>query len=183
MTPVSFEKFLANLSADEQQAGERYDELRRSLIRYFRFKGDAAPEEAADTVFDRVLQKLAENQKIHEISNYCFGVARLVALERARSSEREKRAAQKFYQTHNCDGDFAGENEDLINFRHCLKKLAPHEQKMLAEYFADGTTDEKAARRNEIAHSENTTLSNLRTRVHRLRQALAECLQKRRTGK
>ena len=45
LTAQAFAKLLDHLGGNEEQAGEKYENLRRTLIRFFEWRGTPAPEE------------------------------------------------------------------------------------------------------------------------------------------
>src|SRR5260370_41876259 len=74
-------KLLDRLDADRERAGEKYEDLRRTLNRFFEWRGAPFPEEHADETFNRVARKLDEGVEIKNFGGYCYEVARLVCLE------------------------------------------------------------------------------------------------------
>jgi hypothetical protein len=54
LTANAFAKLLDCLSADRERAGEKYEDLRRTLIRFFEWRGAPFPEEHADETFNRI---------------------------------------------------------------------------------------------------------------------------------
>src|SRR5205807_2362675 len=74
------------LSADRDEAGKKYEEIRGKLIRLFTCRGCPHPEELADETINRVI-KAMEN-KVSEYSGdpilFFFGVAKNVFLESTR---------------------------------------------------------------------------------------------------
>src|SRR5437016_1109609 len=81
LTGEAFSKLLARLDPDRERAGEKYEDLRRTLIRYFEWRGAPFPEEHTDETFNRVARKLSEGIEIKNVGGYCYEVARLVCLE------------------------------------------------------------------------------------------------------
>src|SRR5438105_11686321 len=90
LTADAFTKLLNRLGADQEQAGEKYETLRRTLVRFFEWRGVPFPEEQTDETFDRIARKLDQGIEIANISGYCYEVARLVCLEafKGRDSRR-----------------------------------------------------------------------------------------------
>ena len=78
LTGVAFAKLLDCLDADREQAGEKYEDLRRTLLRFFEWRGAPFPEEHADETFNRVACRLDEGVEIKNLGGYCYQVARLV---------------------------------------------------------------------------------------------------------
>ena len=56
----AFQRLLARLDADPARAGERYEDLRRTLVRFFEWRGAPFPDDHADETFDRVARRLDE---------------------------------------------------------------------------------------------------------------------------
>src|SRR5207237_8917938 len=81
LTADKFAKLLARLDPDRERAGERYEDLRRTLTRFFEWRNAPFPEEQTDEVFNRIARQLFEGVEIRNIGSYCYEVARLVCLE------------------------------------------------------------------------------------------------------
>jgi DNA-directed RNA polymerase specialized sigma24 family protein len=81
LTEIAFDRLLDHLDPDRGRAADRYEELRRILVRFFEWGGAPFPEEHTDETFDRVARKLAEGIAIENIGGYSYRVARLVLLE------------------------------------------------------------------------------------------------------
>jgi hypothetical protein len=58
LTEEAFAKFLAQLDPDTERAGERYETLRLTLVKFFDWRGAHFPEECADETFNRVARKI-----------------------------------------------------------------------------------------------------------------------------
>src|SRR5256885_4134102 len=67
LTGEAFSKLLARLDPDRERAGEKYEDLRRTLIRFFEWRGAPFPEEQTDETFNRVARKLDEGIGIKNI--------------------------------------------------------------------------------------------------------------------
>src|SRR5262249_20815283 len=87
LTEESFAKLLRSLDSDWERAGEMYEDWRRTLIRFFEWRGTSAPAEQADETLNRVARRLYEGQEVTNIGGYCYGVARLVLLESLKGQE------------------------------------------------------------------------------------------------
>src|SRR5712692_7720438 len=81
LTAETFGKLLDRLDADRERAAEKYEDLRRTLTRFYEWRGAPFPDEHTDETFNRVARKLDEGVKIKNIGAYCYEVARLVCLE------------------------------------------------------------------------------------------------------
>src|SRR5438128_9619122 len=90
LTADAFTKLLDRLGADRQRAGEKYEDLRRTLTRFFEWRGAPFPEEHADETFNRVARKLGEGVQIKNVGGYCYEVARLVHLEALKGPDAKR---------------------------------------------------------------------------------------------
>src|SRR5437879_1145652 len=90
LTAETFAKLLDRLDADREQAGEKYEDLRRTLTRFFEWRGAPFPEEHTDETFNRVAGKLDQGVKIKNIGGYCYEVARLVCLESFKGQDSKR---------------------------------------------------------------------------------------------
>ena len=178
LTSESFAKLLDALSSDQSEAARAYTTLRSSIVRYFQIKGDSFPDEAADTVLDRVAEKLALGLKIDDLTKYSFTVAKFVFLERMRSLKKEKLAADEFYFRN--DGRRDGKETDALRpFRECFESLPDDDQKVLTGYFADLPADRLFDFRQKLAEAHEGSLNYLRLRIFRLRKRLDDCVRRR----
>src|SRR5258707_3559667 len=90
LTANAFAKLLNRLDADRERAGEKYEDLRRTLNRFFEWRGAPFPEEHADETFNRVARKLDEGVEIKNFGGYCYEVARLVCLESTKGHDSKR---------------------------------------------------------------------------------------------
>ena len=176
ITSELLKTLLTNLSEDEDEAAVLYTLLHESLVRFFEIKGLSEPVQAADETIDRVAVKLAAETKIDDVTNFAFGVARYVCLEKLRRERISFRAADHFY-----DGrtESRAPVEDPIaeRLRDCLAKLYESDRKLLLEYFGESSEDRNSDRRQRLAERESLSLNALRNRVSRLKRRLAECVK------
>src|SRR5262245_48739813 len=89
MTQEAFDRLLAWLSRDCDQAGKKYEDIRRILIKVFTCWRCNVPEILADRTIDRVTGKLPEIESNYagERARYFLGVARNIYREFARERE------------------------------------------------------------------------------------------------
>src|SRR5690242_17244055 len=88
LTQAGFDKLLAILDTDRDRAGSKYESLRLRLIKFFEWRNCERAEELTDTVFDRVMKKIAEGEEIQSVGAYAGGVAQFVFKEECRRRER-----------------------------------------------------------------------------------------------
>jgi DNA-directed RNA polymerase specialized sigma24 family protein len=178
LTPESLEALLRILDPDRNRAGERYEEIRRRLIRFFQWRGCESPEELADETINRVARQLAGGLVLHsDLYAYFCGVARLVNLEEVRKEAQRHKAleAQPWHP---------GEPEDdpdprLDHLRHCLRTLAADQQALVLRYHQGG---QRIRDRKILCQELGIEMNALRIRVHRLRRRIETCIQEMSRG-
>jgi DNA-directed RNA polymerase specialized sigma24 family protein len=173
----SFQRLLAHLDADPARAGERYEDLRRTLLRFFEWRGAPFPEDHTDETFDRVARRLSEGVAIANLGGYCYTVARLIYLETLkgpqslRSDLDSMPAAPASHDT-----QAAADTElRLACLDRCLAALAADQREVILTYYRD----EKRARidsRRDLAARLGINAEALANRAQRLRDKLERCV-------
>lgn len=172
----AFNRLLGCLDADRQRAGEQYEHLRRSLIKYFNWRGSISSEKDADETIDRVALKLYEGPEIEDLYSYALGVARLVVLESLRSQEKEQKTIEQLQLPSN---DFEQDDESLRRvacFDACLAKLPADKRELIVRYY-QGEKRTKITRRQQSAEQLGMPISRLRIQAHRIRERLEACIK------
>jgi len=179
LTAEAFTKFLACLDAERERAGEKYEDLRRTLIRYFEWRGAPFPEEHADETFNRVARKLDEGVEIKNVGGYCYEVARLVCLEAWKGDDSRR---EPLLETHRQNTvvtnttDAALERELLLDcLEECLSRLPAESRALLVEYYQDEKR-QRIERRKVLAAALGLRREALANRAQRLRDKLEECV-------
>ena len=167
----SFNRLLAWLDPEPEQAGKKYEEIRRKLIRIFASRGSWAAEELADETIDRVGNKVADLAAgyVGDPSLYFFGVANLVFLEWRRKSTAPALAPPPLP-----DSAEEKEREDQCLSR-CMATLPPPHRHLLLDYYRE-EKQAKINRRKALAAGLGLTDNALKIKVFRLRASLQECL-------
>jgi DNA-directed RNA polymerase specialized sigma24 family protein len=179
LTSEAFSKLLALLDADRERAGERYEDLRRTLIRFFEWRGAPFPEEQADETFNRVARRLEEGVAIKNVGGYCYEVARLVCLEARKGNDG--RHEQLDLNTPSVagadDAEAAVERERLLEcLEHCLSRLPDESRALIVEYYRDDKRD-RIERRKSLADALGLRREALANRAQRLRDKLERCVK------
>jgi DNA-directed RNA polymerase specialized sigma24 family protein len=162
-------KLLGWLDPDPGRAGEKYEQIRASLIKFFESRGCFTPEEQTDETIDRVARRLSEGVVIHTPNPflYFYGIAVRVLQE----YWRRRPVSQIVILPEN-----AIEQESRLDcMEHCLRKLPQDIVELLTEYCA-GNREQRSEKRREIAEQLGISLNTLRIRVHRVREQLGACL-------
>ncbi len=176
ITAGALRHLLARLDADGDRAALEYERLRRSLIKFFDWRGVWPPDECADDVLDRLARKLEGGTTVDDVPKYALGIARVVLLERRRDPiiiaideavDLARRPAV----------DPSGEDEGLHDcFDKCLMQL-PQDSRALITGYYEGERGAKIANRRRLALSLSLSDNALRSRVQRLRDRLERCVQ------
>jgi len=171
-----FKKLLEALDPDGQACAERYEHLRRSLIRYFDWRGSIRAEKDADETIDRVARKLSESH-VEDLHSYALGIARNVARESLRARQKEETAAEAVHAASlNTVQDSALENRFRC-FEKCLKRLPAEKEALILSYY-HGANHTKIRNRRQMAERAGIPLNRLRIQAHRIRETLESCINR-----
>jgi len=177
ITERRLERLLARLDPDRERAAGEYERLHRVLVRFFDWRGIAAPEDCADEAIDRLAARLEADTSIVDIRAYALGVARMLALERQR-----RPILTPIDRT--TDVAIAAPVESATDarlqdcFERCLDELPRDARSLLLSYY-EGQLGGKIANRRLLADSLGISESALRNRVQRLRNRVEVCVQRR----
>jgi DNA-directed RNA polymerase specialized sigma24 family protein len=177
VTAEAFGRLLDALDSDRNRAGERYEELRRTLIRFFEWRGAPFPEEHADETFDRVSRKLGPSLEIANIGGYCYEVARLVCLEALKGSDSKSVSIDSVGMPAIVAPGL--EPTDLASRLRCLERCLgalPREgRELILEYYRDQGRV-RIDRRKAMAERLGVPRETLANRAQRVRDRLESCV-------
>ena len=173
LTQNGFDLLLAQLDPDRQQAGIKYEVLRRKLVKFFEWRGCSFPEDLADETINRVAKNLQAGENIRELSAYCTGVARRVFLESLRSRQ-QKEAALRAVSHSSAVTTEPDRRQDCLE--RCLQELSPENLHLILHYYQQGELSRIEARR-DLAGQLGIPLNALRIRAHRIRVQLESCVE------
>jgi len=176
-----FERLLARLDADPARAEAEFARFRRSLSKFFDWRGAHWPEDCADETLDRLARKLEEGVEVLDVPAFARGIAKLVLQEAARSQERltplealEARGAVP------AAAEERGRDEPLAgHLDRCLESLAHDARAMVLSYYGGGKGKGKIEGRRRLARDHRLSDNALRSRVQRLRDQLEDCVRAR----
>ncbi len=180
LTGEAFAKLINRLDADPERAGERYEGIRRQLLRFFEWRGASFPEERADETLNRVARKLDEGAEIAEIGSYCQGIARLVLLEtyRSRDSLRAPMEDVPADIAAPDTGAEAVEKERYLNcLESCLQGLPGENRELIIGYYQDDKSD-RIKKRLALAQRLGLRRDALANRAQRVRDKLEDCIER-----
>jgi DNA-directed RNA polymerase specialized sigma24 family protein len=182
LTAEGFAALLVQLDPAPDLAAEKYETVRRKLIRLFEWRGCTAPEDLADETINRVARRLAEGVELRSNDPYGYfcGVAHLVYKEVLRRVAREHRAIESQGWL---PASFAAEDEPadsrLESLRRCLDGLPPDQHDLILRYYRgeDRPGESNIRNRQSLARDLELPMNALRIRVHRVRRKLESCVQ------
>jgi DNA-directed RNA polymerase specialized sigma24 family protein len=171
LTQESFDKLLDWLDANRDQAGKKYEEIRRRLIKIFTCRGCPEADNLADETINRVTQKmpaLAEGYT-GDPALYFYGVAHKVHLEYVRRKPAPTRPPPP--------PDSSDEIEEEYDcLERCLQGLEHDNRELVLQYYQE-EKQAKINHRKQLAAQLGIALNALRIRAHRIRATLQQCVQ------
>lgn len=179
LTPEAFAGLLAKLASDPELAGEKYEELRGKLIKFFEWRGSLFPDQHADETLNRIARRIEEGEQIEKnVIAYALGVARFVWLEVLRDPDNQRAEMNELAplaaKAHNPDDD---DNQWLDCLKKCLGDMPKENREIIIEYYQD----EKRAKidnRRTLALKLGISLNALFSRAKRLRDKLEQCVDR-----
>ena len=172
-TQEAFNKMLAWLSAERDEAALKYEKVRQRLIKIFGCHGCSEPETLADETIDRVIAKvdwLAENYVGDPILFFC-GVARNVLKEDVRERNKSTALTPTLFEA-----DVQEEEQEYDCLDQCMEKLTERSRELVLSYY-EQEGHAKIVNRSKIAGELGITLRALRLRVYHIRLQLRECME------
>ncbi len=185
LTADAFTKLLERLGDDQEQAGQKYEDLRRTLIRFFEWRSAPFPEEHTDETFNRVARNLDQGIEIRNIGGYCYEVARLVCLEAFKGRDRRRTPLEEIKLeaiAPDTIEETAEKEQRLTCLDDCLRVLPVESRELITEYYCDekrGRIDRRKALANRL-QLRRDALANRAQRVRdKLEQCVIRCLRKK----
>jgi DNA-directed RNA polymerase specialized sigma24 family protein len=174
----AFAALLARMDPDPERAGDRYEEARLRLIKFFQWRHAASPEDLADETIDRVSRSLEEDDALQPRNWPAFwhGFARNVLREewKKRIDVRQPPAAPAFTTG-------PGRDEETREFRlacldRCLRGLSDESRTLILQYY-QLRKGAQIEHRKRLAEERGIPLNALRLRVHRIRGKLEAAMR------
>ncbi len=179
LTADTFEVLLGRLGADRERAGEEYEDLRRTLVRFFEWRGAPFPEEHADESINRLARRLAEGVEVRNLRAYCHEVARHVLLEAAKGRDGRTEPLESIKSEPAADASASDEALEkelrLACLEECLRALPPDGAELIRDYYGMGEGGQ-IERRRALAERLGLRRDALANRVQRLRDKLERCV-------
>lgn len=170
LTQELFEELLGWLDPDREIAGQKYEDIRRGLIKIFVNNGRNSVEDLADETINRVATKLNQIKDNYQgdHSLYFYGVAKKIVHE-----DRRRPPVSLPIPAWNSD-DIETEYECL---ERCLQQLTRENRELILQYYQDEKR-EKIDHRRILADKRGIALNALRIRAFRIRNSLELCVRK-----
>jgi DNA-directed RNA polymerase specialized sigma24 family protein len=175
---LEFDSLLSWLDQDRDVAGQKYENIRQSLIRILSWNGCRDAENVADKAIDVVMKKtqLREEYK-GEPAHYFFGVAKNLLREHQRDEKRHAELPEIGFDEQ-AKQEKLQRDELLDRFLTlCLSKLKSGEAALILDYYK-GSRRGRIIHRKGLADEGEVEPNTLRVRVHRIRKRLEQCMKK-----
>jgi DNA-directed RNA polymerase specialized sigma24 family protein len=170
ITQSAFERFLVWLDPDRDQAGVKYEEIRRRLIKIFVCRGCATGEDLADETINRVIRRMQDlaDSYTGDPALYFYGVARNVHLEYVKKNPAPPALPPP---------DPPDRKElEYGCLERCMAKLTPENRRLVLEYYKE-EKQAKIVHRRQLAAQLGIAVNALRIRAHRIRAGLQSCVE------
>ena len=166
LSQQEFDALLVWLAPCREQAGEKYEAIRRTLRRFFESQKCGAEDDHVDETIDRVARRIAAGEVIRSTPHRYFrGVAKKISLEcfrrRARMFKLQLLAPDVPEHSH--------ERETCLD--ECLRLLPAPARELLEGYYLGN--------RAVLAATLGITPNALRLRVFKERRRLRACIARR----
>ena len=169
-TKEQFDELLNWLDSDRDRAAQRYEEIRRNLIRVFLNRGCPEGEDLADETINRVVLKMPGLMESYVGSpeNYFHGVAKNIVREQIR---KRGRVVQSTIEPSSV--------QDLEPYLQCLEECLtklPHKSSQLITLYYEEERRKKIDLHKKLSSLMGLKQTALRARVHRIRAKLRDCI-------
>lgn len=173
-----FDALLGLFSADRDEAGEKYEQIRRGLFRFFHYKGCSDPQLLTDETINRVAEKLHKFDHSREVkpASYFYGFAANILLEYRRTSAREISLGDGQYEHTEPAAEDESDEAETACLHKCLGKLRADEKELFIEYYAR-ERQEKIELRRKMCERLNCRAAALHTKVFRIKSSLRGCIE------
>jgi len=169
-TQEQFDELLRWLDSDRDRAAQRYEEIRRNLIRVFLLRACTDVEDLADDTINRVALKMPDLRVSYVGSpeNYFHGVAKNVIREHIRKRGRVTQLPLE-----------PSSRQDLEPFLQCLDECLaklPRKNSQLILLYYEEERRAKIDLHKKLSSIMGLKQTALRARIHRIRAKLRECI-------
>lgn len=169
-TPEDFELFLSWLNPNRDEAGLKYEEIRKKLIKILVCRGCPVAEDLADETIRRVILKVKSLTDFEgDVIAYFIAVLNNVYREYRKTRDRIPEPPV-------VTAPFTNEEHGCLE--HCLSKLHIDDNKLILDYHGCvGSEGGKVSCREGIADRLGISVKALRIRACRIRAVLEKCIE------
>jgi len=175
LTQEAFDKLLACLDANREHAGEKYEQIRKGLVKFFEWRGCPFSEDHADETINRVAKRVSGGEELRNPAGYVMGVGRLVLLEGYKEREKQQQALGELAYSTAESHDLEELEPRAVCLKRCLEGHTPDNRELILQYY-QGEKGAKIENRRKLSESLKTPLNTLRMRALRLRERLQVCV-------
>ncbi|MBX7170129.1 MAG: hypothetical protein K1X72_04175 [Pyrinomonadaceae bacterium] len=181
LTTTAFEQLLSHLDPDLTQASEKYETLRRKLVKSLLWKQcpETEADTLADTALDRVALKLNQGEEVRNVQAFAGEVLRFVWLEYLRR-HKEDAAGDLLPETPVQPNIEILKDPDLRLrcLRQCLTEVVPEnkDRMLIIGYYDTETGEKNKEHRKNLADKLNLTMITLKVKACRIRDRLEKCI-------
>lgn len=169
-TPEEFEKLLAWLNSNRDEAGRAFNSINARLIKLFASRGCVDAEALSDEVINRVAVRIDKVMKSYDVPIRCF-IGFVEHVHREYKREEQKMVSLVEPQRRRSE---ELEREDRC-LEKCLESLAKPQRRLFEIYF-QGEKRARINRRKQLAIEFVLTPNALRIRAHHLRMEMHRCI-------
>ncbi len=173
-----FNALLGLFSANREEAGEKYEQIRAGLIRFFQFKGCADPQGLADETINRVAAKLHafDTSKNIQLVSYFYGFASNILMEYRRKAAKESALADRQISAPAISVEENAIDPDITCLEQCMEELKADEKELVIEYYSRDR-QERIELRHRICERLNCSAPTLYVRIFRIKGTLKDCIE------
>jgi DNA-directed RNA polymerase specialized sigma24 family protein len=167
----AFDALLNWLHEDREKAGEKYEEIRQRLVKFFVARGCADAEDLADETINRVTNRVEEIKKdfTGDPLKYFYGVANMVYKEVLRRPEPPSLPPPP---------DSSQIEMEYGCLEKCINRLTPKNRALLLQYYYPQEGCSLSEQRRLLAERLDIAPNALRIRAFRIRAWLQKCVEK-----
>lgn len=169
LTREAFDNLLSWLAPDRDEAGRKYEEIRRKLILFFTCRGCRSPEDLADETITRVIKAMESKTAEYkgEPIAFFYAVAKRVYLEASRILPLSSEDARAF----------SGPNreDELDCLETCMSRISASSRELISRYHQQEGSDKIEARQT-LARELGLEMNALRIQACRIRKTLRDCV-------
>ena len=174
----NFNALLTWLDPDRERAGQKYEEIRNSLIHIFQWRGACDAEDLADETITRVINKVPEIAPGYsgDPAVYFYAVAKRQAFEVTRRLQAQVELENPEKLPDLPSEDRNNREAEYECLEKCLENLPADDRELILLYYQQ--EQPKIDYRKELARRYNLAPNALRVKVHRIRATLHNCINK-----